>query len=61
MKQKKKKRSWKTVSENAKHSNFYSGMNLYHMITDLKPGLSGQRCYLPDGTMYRKKGVMGSE
>ena len=61
MKKKKEKRSFKTASENAKHSNFYSGVNLYYMITDCKPGDRGQRCYLPDGTMYRKKGVMGNE
>lgn len=55
-KNKTKKLKRKTVSENSLHSDFYTGLNLYLDVNDFNSAYKGQMCYLPDGTMYRKRG-----
>ena len=61
MKKKIKKTKFKTLGENSKHANFYTGLNLFIDINDFNSCYRGQICYLPDGTMYRKKGLRPEE
>ena len=61
MKNKTKKLKRKTVSENSRHSNFYTSLNLYTDINGFSNVGKGYMCYLPNGTMYRKMGVRPQE
>ena len=62
MKSTKKKRSYKTVSQNSIHSDFYTILNFYNIVANYSGVVNGGRtCYLPNGTKYRKKGIDHSE